>query len=234
MAAEPIKHSIDIRRLQNYLVFPPAKPTQGPAPVLLALHGMSMSGASLLRKLQPLEVPSMRLVLPDGPHRHEIRRPDRIRTGHSWYIYNGDQEQFREELECSEGDLLRIIEEVDREYAVDWKRSVVLGFSQGGYLAGFLASRNPERFAGAIIASARLKHEFLVDQISRGELPSYLFVYSQADKHLPSNSLEDGISQLRNVSSDVQVKLHEDGHRLSESALGHIAEWLREKGFDAK
>jgi len=226
------EHAIVTRGRQKYLVVTPDDPGDGHAPVLLALHGMGMSASSLLRRLQLLDVTRMRLVLPDGPHRHEIRRQDQIKTGHSWYIYNGDQELFREELERSEAGLLEILAAVDRQHPVDWSRSAVLGFSQGGYLAGFLGSRHPELLAGVIIASARLKHEFLVEEITSGELPSFLFVYSPTDGAIPFDRLEVGIAKLEKTAAEIEVRHHDDGHRLSETAIAIIATWLKEKGFD--
>ncbi|MCA8963077.1 MAG: metallopeptidase family protein, partial [Planctomycetes bacterium] len=101
------------------------------------------------------------------------------------------------------------------------------------YLAGFLAVRNPDRFRGLVIASARLKHEFLEEELEAGEeLPNTLFLHSRKDKSTPWERTKQGLDLLEKAGAHVTHYLHDDGHRLPPDAVVKITEWLGQRGFD--
>lgn len=216
----------------RYLLGLPEKRDGGPLPLVLALHGQGMSAEGFARILRHLPDSPRALLVPEGMYPLEMRSVPSRGVGHAWYIYRGDQEEFRGHLERSEKHLLGVIDDVAGRDALDPARSVILGFSQGGYLAGYVALRHPERFAGLILASARLKHEFLEREIERGPLPATLFLLSREDRSLPWERLEEGVELLRRAGGDVEVFLHDAGHRLPPAALHHAGEWLRRKGLD--
>ena len=166
------EHSHPFQLSTRYLVG--ELPEPGPAPLLVALHGQGMSADRFLRILLPLDKGPLRLVIPEGMYPYEIRREDRIVIGYSWYLYRGDQAEFRAHLARSEEHLRSLLDEIEARHPVDRKRSVLLGFSQGGYLAGFVGLRHRDRFGGLVIASARLKHEFLEKELQAGDLPRTL------------------------------------------------------------
>lgn len=201
--------------------------------LLVALHGMGMTAdkfARVLRHLPPLQGG---LLIPDGPYPYEMRSPGEIQIGRAWYVYRGDQEEFREHLLRSEAYLLDLLDAVAGRHPIDPKRTVLLGFSQGGYLAGFVACRHPERFAGLVIASARLKHEFLTLTSPGAKLPQTLFLHSESDDHVSAAHPRDGLSRLRGAGGDAEFFLHSGGHRLPAEALGALHQWLTRKGLDA-
>ena len=83
----------------------------------------------------------------------------------SWYDYDGDQDRFRTELFRTESLLLDVMGRVEAERALKPSRRVLLGFSQGGYCGAYLALRHPELFGGLIVSGARVKTEFLADEM---------------------------------------------------------------------
>ena len=182
------------------------------------------------RVLRHLEIPRMVLVVPEGVYPFEIRR-ETIEIGYAWYLYRGDQAEFREHLLRSESYLLRLLDQVAEDHPIDPRRSVLLGFSQGGYLAGFMALRHPERFGGLVLASSRLKHEFLEKELQSGDLPHTLFLHSEEDPALPWPRVKEGAALLENAGGDVETYLHNQGHRLPPDALEFMTGWLRRKGF---
>lgn len=194
---------------------------------LIALHGLGQNGSSILHKLNPLHDRGIHLVAPDGPHRHEVRGPDGIREGHAWYIYTGDQQHFLASLLESEQDLLGIVKTVQQESGVKPEETVLLGFSQGGYLAGFVACRHPELFGGCVISSARLKHEFLSDEIARGDLPRMLFLHDKADPLTGPDPVLQSVDHLEKASAQVELCWHQDGHRLGDGAISSLQDWLQ-------
>ncbi|MEM7262438.1 MAG: alpha/beta hydrolase-fold protein, partial [Planctomycetota bacterium] len=223
----------EFRHLTKYRVIaPPGADRRTPRPIFLALHGMGMNVPKFQRILRHLEVSEMLLVIPEGMYPYEMRQKEEIEVGYGWYIYRGDQDEFYEHLETSEGHVLGLLDRIEEDYAVDRRRSVVLGFSQGGYLAGFMALRQPHRFGGLVIASSRLKHEFLEDELASGQLPATLFLHSEKDKAVAWDRTLEGKELLEKAGAPVHYYLHEDGHRLPPDAVVRVAEWLGVRGFD--
>lgn len=205
-------------------------PTNGERSLIVALHGMGMSGGSFLRVLRHLPTTGV-VVAPDGPYPFEKRTTQEITIGYGWYIYRGDQDEFREHLERSEAFLLDLVDRVADKYNVDRGRTTLIGFSQGGYLAGFAALRHPERFPGLVIASSRLKHEFLTEGLRSRQLPKTLFLHSAGDHALPIARAQESMKWLRDHGGDVELHEHDAGHRLPPEALRHMADWLTRQGL---
>jgi len=198
---------------------------------IIALHGLGQDGSRILNKLQPLVEQGATIVAPDGPHRHEVRRPDSIRKGHAWYLFTGDQELFKSSMLEAEADLLHIVDTVQEESGILPNRTILLGFSQGGYLAGFVASRHPDRFAGCVIASARLKHEFIVEELSRGELPEFLFLHDKKDPLTAADPVRNSLQQVEDAGGSAKLQWHDDGHRLGSGSIDHLQRWLKDCRF---
>ena len=127
------------------LIRPPLGPEQEKVPVLIALHGQGMSASLSLRILRHLDAERMLLVVPEGVYPFEIRKKKTMEIGYAWYLYRGEQEEFLHHLKRGEEYLLSLYDELERRYSIDRARSVLLGFSQGGYLAGFIGLRQRKR-----------------------------------------------------------------------------------------
>lgn len=232
---EPLVGSVEFRRPVRYLLDPePDGETAGrpPRPLLVALHGQGMTAGSFRRVLRHRPPTGHRLLVPEGPYVFERREADGIRPGHGWYIYLGDQEAFRVEMERAEAHLLAVLDRVEAEHGpVDRARSVVLGFSQGGYLAGFVGLRNPARFGGVVVCAARVKHEFLVDELAGGSLPPVLHLHSPDDPLTPIDLARASRDRLAAAGVDVELREHAGGHRLPPEGLAALGDWLAAKGL---
>ena len=172
----------DFARPIRHLFHPPPGREASGAPLITALHGQGMDAALFRRVTRHLRAPSHARLFPEGPYVFEKRSPEGITAGHGWYIYLGDSDDFRRELERTEAHLLAVLNACERDHGTtDRARSVLLGFSQGGYLAGYVGLRHPERFGGVVISAARLKHEFLTEELAGGRLPAVLLLHSPDD-----------------------------------------------------
>src|SRR6185503_2836754 len=63
--------------------------------------------------------------------------------------------------------LLKQIDFVVRDHGFDAARVSLVGFSQGGYLAGFVGIRHAARFRRLVVAGGRIKHDVLEDDARR-------------------------------------------------------------------
>jgi phospholipase/carboxylesterase len=134
-------------------------PAEADGSALVALHGMGMSPAAFAPDVLALLPAGTAAVLPQAPLPFELRGAQGRRQGNAWYVYTGDSEAFLRAMERTERWLLEVVAACVAEHGLDPARVALLGFSQGGYLAGFVGLRHGDRFRRVVVAGARLKHE---------------------------------------------------------------------------
>jgi predicted esterase len=113
-------------------VVPTGDASDGPRPLIIALHGYGDRATSYPPLWGPVaeEIGAI-LAVPNGAQR--------VGDGHGW----GDVEQ-------ADAIVLLTIEYVRERFEVDWDRVVLTGFSQGGFMAMAVATRHPDLFTGVI------------------------------------------------------------------------------------
>jgi polyhydroxybutyrate depolymerase len=114
------------------------------APLILALHGYSQSGAKFEKylNLTPIaEVRGILYVAPDGS-------ADKLGTR----FWNATPEccDFHSPKVNDDSYLMSIIDEVSKKYAVDPERIYVIGHSNGGFMANRMACMHADVFAAAV------------------------------------------------------------------------------------
>ncbi|NCF55313.1 MAG: hypothetical protein GWP41_03495 [Planctomycetia bacterium] len=204
-------------------------PPEGePKLILMGLHGMGQDGDYLGRKLQQLSQHGIGLILPSGPYPVEIRGKSGPRQGHAWYIYTGDQPDFRLSLDRSEEDLLRLVEAITLDSTIPDVPLHLLGFSQGGYLAGYIACRHPDIVQSCCIASARLKHGFLEKELTLGHLPKILFLHDKADRLTAAEPVVKSAEILTTAGAKPTIEWHDEKHAIGDHCVSILAQWLKE------
>ena len=108
------------------------------AELWLALHGYQQTGAYLFEKLKPVLREGQTLISPNAPFPVPMKEPSgKYRLGFSWYFYNPDNDAYFIDMEIAIHSMVALISKKGLEHTP--KR--IIGFSQGGYLAPFLAER---------------------------------------------------------------------------------------------
>ena len=196
----------------------------GKAPLVLGLHGLSMSGHEMRHWLTPAIAKGTHAwLLPDGPFPFERRNGNGI--GHAWYLFAGDQKRLRATMDEAVGYLAKVLDEAARHVEFDASRVTVLGFSQGGYLASVLGATMQARFRGVCCAGGRLKHEFFAPPVA-GKSPKFLQLHGAKDEMVPPGLAEKAVIQTREMGYDVTMKTFEDaGHELPKEMLEAFLEW---------
>lgn len=202
------------------------------SPLLVGLHGMGMTPRSFARWVDPIAVEPWSILLPEGPFPLELRSGDSMRIGYSWYMYKGDEDDWRRWLDATEAHLLRLLDHVTVDSRIDRDRIVLLGFSQGCYLGYSLALRNPDRFAGLIAAGGRLKRAFVAPWLARARDLPVLIVHGVDDEAVPFASARESEATLREADFDVETAFTPTGHRIEHEQINAIRTWLR-KHFDS-
>ena len=197
------------------------------APLVLALHGMGMDEDSYALLLQKLFVLPFRFLIPRGPVPLEVRREHRI--GASWYVYDGDQERFRRELDRTEKLLLELLRRIEAEHGLRPRRRILLGFSQGGYCGGFVALRNLDLFDGLVVSGARVKTEILDAEMRAAAARGFrvLLCHGLRDASVLPEAAEASRDALAASGVAVELRTFDAGHALGRAQVAAIGDWLQ-------
>ncbi|MCA9322448.1 MAG: dienelactone hydrolase family protein [Planctomycetes bacterium] len=200
--------------------------------LVLGLHGMGQDAERLQADLEPIAGCAREFLLPDGPLPFEAPGPDASRRrGHAWYIYTGDQEAFLASAGLTIGwllDLLTAVRAAEPDLA--GLPVVLLGYSQGGYLAGILAMQHPELFGGLCAINSRLKDE-LAGAISSDAFPPTLVLHGERDRFIPVERARASAQALADQGLPVTFQAFPSGHSLRPEQIATWDQWLASMGY---
>ncbi|NBC26385.1 MAG: hypothetical protein GVY08_05965 [Bacteroidetes bacterium] len=164
---------------------------------------------------------------------YDRSRRKKIRDwGRSWYLYDGDQEQFRKSLDHASHFVHRIIQKVAD--SVPATRVCLIGFSMGGYLAGYHAIRYPDHVNELIMYGARYKSEFLIGGYEKISHQSILGLHGNDDKNVEPGPQKEEMRRLRQHEIDAAFEDVNESHRFSKAGAGIMLDWLADKGYKCK
>jgi len=209
-----------------HLVRAPAISGDGPAPLLVLLHGVGSNERDLLDLSYYLD--GRFFVI-------SVRAPNALGTdAFGWYPVTwtaqgpvGDTAK----AEASRQAILRFLEEVVAAYNLDAARVFLMGFSQGAIMSLSVALTQPQAVAGIVPMSGRLLPEALAqkapDDALRG-LPVFA-VHGTRDTVLPigeGRTIRDELSRLPVV---LTYREYDMAHEVSAESIADIAAWLTER-----
>ena len=208
------------------LDLPEGDPPTGGWPVLVGLHGFGDDGSRLAERLGGLgDAPYARLW-PDGPFPVEIREDDVRRIGRAWYQYDGDQERFRAALTQCAAFVCEVVDAVAAIHPIDADRAAVLGYSMGGYVAGWTAFHDRERWRGLVVLASRIKAEAMDLTGAAGQ--RVLVCHGAGDRFIPLSRAQESAELLRSGGAEVTFETWEGGHGLRPEIAPHVDAFVRE------
>ena len=213
-----------------YEVLLPATYEEGKRyPLVVALHGMGQDESVIRRDLAPLFDRPWIWLFPRGPYPLEIRGRHVMRIGYAWYMFDGDQTRLRQSMDASCRHLLAIIDTLWNTCRIDLSKAAVLGFSQGGYLAGVLGATNPMRFKAACSIGGRIKHEFLTDAAAKaGPRVALAQIHGGRDESVKPQPARDSIEAASKLGF-TRAEYFEDpeaGHEITPRMVDWLGTWL--------
>ncbi len=213
---------------RHELVLPDGAVPDGGFPLVVALHGYGESASRFRERTMGLVDSGLALLCLDGPFPVEMREEKPPRIGFAWYQYTGDQVEFRTALRAIGEHLDRRIAAVCAEHPVASSRVALLGYSQGGYLAGAHALSHPTKFKALVAIATRIKTELFEDAyLATVNLP-VLAVHGRRDASIAIDRQREQIERLAKAGVPARLLEHEGGHGLRSEVIGPIGEFLRE------
>ncbi len=199
----------------------------GPHPTILAMHGWG-SNAFDLMSLGPYIAGGRCLMLcPQGPVEVEIGAVN----GYGWYQLKTNAPPDMEAMARATDHLMRFLDAALKQYPIDFRKLVVMGFSQGGAMAYNLAIRHPERFAALVALSTWFPEELLDcagDRDALAQLPA-LVQHGRADEAIEITRARQSVERLRSLKLPLVYREYDCGHEITVDAIRDLSDFLVEK-----
>lgn len=200
-------------------------------PLVVYLHGYNQTMKGFREQCRPLmNLKSYHLFI-QAPYPIYDRKGQKkvSEWGRAWYLYDGEQEQFIRSLDQASRFIGEIIGTTVKN--LNCSRICLLGYSMGGYLAGYHAINWPQQVNDLIICGARFKTELLNGDFDKISHISILALHGNADKKVESGPQRVEIEALKNESIDAEYMEVNAAHEFSESFADNAIDWLSEKGY---
>jgi phospholipase/carboxylesterase len=200
----------------------------GPHPTIVMLHGWGASAHDLIGLAPFLGGGRVQMLCPQG----ELTVPIGNMNGFGWFPLTGSGQLFDEPAITRAGDQIRaFITRAAERYAIDRRKLVLAGFSQGGVLAYLVALSDPERFAGLAALSSWLPPPLaamLPANEARHRLPT-LVQHGSEDEIIAVARARQSVETLRGLGVPLIYREYTMGHEISAASLADLATWLDEK-----
>jgi polyhydroxybutyrate depolymerase len=184
-----VLHTIQVDgRSRSYTVYIPDRRSDDRLPLVMVLHGQGGSGAQFLTQghwLQAAKQHHFALVAPDGVLADPGRTESFMSNRRSWNAGPSIGAPAEAQGIDDVGFLGKVLDQVQRDAAIDRKRAYISGFSNGAAMAFRAAAELPNRFA----AVAPVSNALLVPVARNPKLPSLLLIWGTAD---PLNPIAGG------------------------------------------
>lgn len=111
-----------------------------PRSLILLLHGYNERGLRIFRKLRRSLPEDAHIIAPNGIFPLPRLKTDRLDFGYAWYFYDKFTGSYEIDQALAAGMLKQLLASVNPRHLP----VTIIGFSQGGYLAPFLAYAEPD------------------------------------------------------------------------------------------
>ena len=196
----------------------------------MALHGKGDAASRFEAEALGALPPGWALLLPSGPiPRDRDGGRGGALLGDSWYLYDGDTPRFRASLDEAEAHLRRVLRAARSAAgrgAVDSRPAALLGFSQGAYLAGIAAVRNPALFRAAVLVGGRLKSEVLGPLFPGARRLRILALHGERDPSVRPGPSRESLEAARAAGLDAEFRAFDAGHEFTPGMRAAAREWL--------
>jgi len=202
-----------------------------PKPILVYLHGYGQTIKSFRKTCEPLLAVEAFHLFIQGPY-PLFDRSRNIKVsdwGRAWYLYGGDQYQFRNSLDHASRFIREIITRLVK--VVNANRLCLLGYSMGGYLAGYHSIESSQQVNDVIIYGSRYKSELLIGDYEKISHQNILALHGKDDKKVALKPQREEILTLKKNGIDASFIEMEETHAFSDSGIKKILEWLQNKGY---
>jgi len=200
-------------------------------PLMVYLHGFNQNIEQFQKLVGDLlDMEAYHLFI-QGPYpiydrRHQKKVKD---WGRSWYLYDGEQDQFVSSLELASEFIQELIDDITQHITPN--RIALIGYSMGGYLGGYFALSRWKHVNDLIVVGGRIKTEVFEDRQGSYDHLNVLALHGRQDESVKSDPQKKSCRQLSEWGASVTFTELDEGHKLTKSYLDKIKDWLYSLGY---
>lgn len=204
---------------------------EGKKPLIVYLHGYKQNIKYFRKKMAGLL--SLRayhlFIQAPYPIYDEERKRKVPEWGRAWYLYDGDQQQFVKSLELASEFVQEVIDTKLRHIEVS--RLAVIGYSMGGYLAGYFALSRWKHVNDLVVIGGRIKTEVFEDKSGSYNHMNVLALHGAEDQSVKSDPQRESAEAMKKMGARVTFKELDESHSLSNSYVSCVINWLKDLGY---
>ncbi len=216
-----------------YKLIETGKKGKGKKPLIVYLHGYKQNMEYFRKKMEPLLGLEAYHLFIQGPYPiyDESRKRKVKEWGRAWYLYDGEQQQFIKSLELASEFIQEIIDKLLNHIEVS--RLCVIGYSMGGYLAGYFGLSRWKHVNEMVVIGGRIKTEVFTERDVEGSYGhmNVLALHGSGDESVKSKPQQDSAEELKKMGAKVTFKELDAGHELEEGYLNETLDWLTSLGY---
>lgn len=201
-------------------------------PLILYLHGFGDHLKGFEKRMESmLELEAYHLFI-QGPY--PLYDKSRTKTvskwGRAWYLYDGKRKQFVKSLEITSEFIQEIVDNLVK--FINVSRMCVIGYSMGGYVAGYFGLTRWKHVTDIVVAGARIKTEVLSKE-SWANLShlNVLAIHGKNDDTVSFINQEKEVQTLKKYGLSAEFMILDEGHTLTDPYIQAMKAWLQKNAY---
>jgi len=202
-------------------------------PLLIYFHGFGENNEQFKKRCDTLLNLKAYHLFIQGPYPiyDRSRNKNVSDWGRAWYLYDGNRGQFIKSLELASEFVQEVVDKLLPVIQVN--RIGVLGYSMGGYLAGYFALTRWKHVNDLAVVGARIKTEVLNDNWENLQHMNIAAFHGKNDVKVKAAPQAREIKLLKEKGIKAELNLLNENHSFSEVYLNQIFKWFKSIGYEA-
>jgi predicted esterase len=200
-------------------------------PLIVYLHGFKQNIAQFEELVDDLLSLQAYHLFIQGPYPiYDRRQAKKVEEwGRSWYLYDGEQDQFAKSLELSSEFIQEVIDNMLDHISAS--RIAMVGYSMGGYQAGYFALSRWKHINELVVIGGRIKTELFENREKNYDHLNVLALHGSDDESVKSSPQKKSCDQLTSWGASVTFEELKESHALSSLFLERAKRWLSSLGY---
>lgn len=204
----------------------------GKKPLILYMHGFGDNIKSFEKQMKAMTKINAYHLFIQGPYPlyDHSRKQSVSNWGRAWYLYDGNRKQFIKSLEITSEFIQQVVDNLIKFIHVS--RMCVIGYSMGGYVAGYFGLTRWKHVNDLIVVGARIKTE-IVSKDGWNNLThlNVLAVHGKNDNKVDYKNQEKEVRLMKKHGISSEFKLIDESHELNKNFIDTIINWLQENNY---
>jgi predicted esterase len=201
-------------------------------PLILYLHGYGQNLKTFEKRCSPFyELEAYHLFI-QGPY-PIFEQPNNRNVsdwGRAWYLYDGNRGQFIKSLELASEFIQETVDNLLK--FIDVNRFCIIGYSMGGYLAGYFALTRWKHVNELVVTGGRIKTEIISDDWEKLKHINVLAIHGKDDESVSFKPQKEEIDKLIEKGLNAELQLLDENHSFTTPYIKNILSWLKEIGYN--